>query len=209
MITFYNTNYNEFDPTKNGGGMVEIINNDLAHELIKRVRPNTAENGGIRWFKFFIKSQTKLLNVGVCLMKFTDSPTEEVYLSDSVANFESELDNPRLFGVFEVVDVDDEIITADRDVSEFVKVDDIVTFFNDERRVVFIKVKEVNDNKITLQRKSKLLKVGLIGSSTIFFDELDDKKGLWIKQVIEADTEVMEYPLNNVKLNIYFDKETL
>ena len=209
MITFYNTNYNEFDPTKNGGGMVEIINNDLAHELIKRVRPNTAENGGIRWFKFFIRPKTKVLNVGVNLIKFTDSPTEEVYLSDSVANFESELDNPRLFGVFEVVDVDDKVITANKDVSEFVKVDDIVTFFNDERRVVFIKVEKVDNNKITLQRKSKLLKVGLIGSSTIFFDELDDKKGLWIKQVIEADTEAMEYPLNNVKLNIYFDKETL
>jgi hypothetical protein len=209
MITFYNTNYNEFDPTKNGGGMVEIINNDLAHELIKRVRPNTAENGGIRWFKFFIRPKTKVLNVGVNLIKFTDSPTEEVYLSDSVANFESELDNPRLFGVFEVVDVDDKVITANKDVSEFVKVDDIVTFFNDERRVVFIKVEKVDNNKITLQRKSKLLKVGLIGSSTIFFDELDDKKGLWIKQVIEADTEAMEYPLNNVKLNVYFDKEIL
>jgi hypothetical protein len=209
MITFYNTNYNEFDPTKNGGGMVRAINNDLKHELIKRVRPNTAENGGIRWFKFFIRPKTKVLNVGVNLIKFTDSPTEEVYLSDSVANFESELDNPRLFGVFEVVDVDDKVITANKDVSEFVKVDDIVTFFNDERRVVFIKVEKVDNNKITLQRKSKLLKVGLIGSSTIFFDELDDKKGLWIKQVIEADTEAMEYPLNNVKLNIYFDKETL
>ena len=113
MITFYNTNYNEFDPTKNGGGMVRAINNDLKHELIKRVRPNTAENGGIRWFKFFIRPKTKVLNVGVNLIKFTDSPTEEVYLSDSVANFESELDNPRLFGVFEVVDVDDEIIIAD------------------------------------------------------------------------------------------------
>jgi len=208
MITFYNTNYNE-DPTKNGGEMVRPINNDLAHELIKRVRPNIAENGGVRWFKFFIRPKTRVLNLGVNLMKFTDSPTEEVYLSNSEAEFESDLDNPRLFGVFRVDDVDDEIITADRNVSEIVRIDDIVTFFDNEKRVVSIKVKEVNDDKITLYRNSKLLKVGLIGSSTIFFNELDDKKGLWIKQVIEADTEVMEYPLNNVKLNIYFDKETL
>ena len=126
---------------------------------------------------------------------------------------ESELDkeNIRIYGGFvvESVDLDNIKVIADRNVSEFVKADDIVMFYDsDINRIVALKVKEVNENELTFESfGDKEIKAGFSGSSTLFIDELDtgEAQGVWIKNIIAPYTEAMEDPPNSFILNVWFD----
>jgi len=213
MITFFNANFDEFDATKNGGDATTQIESGVAHSFIKAVRAYTAEFGGERWFKFFIKSDIDIVNIGVDIAKPTLSDSEEVYIGLSNANYESEIDkdNFRAYGGFYVVGVDEanKKITADRDVSEFVKADDIVTFYDsDINRITAMKVDSVDGADITFKEWSdKTINVGYSGCSTLFFNSLDKDilQPIWLKQVIPAYTDTMEDPLNEFIINIWYD----
>jgi hypothetical protein len=73
MITFWNATYDGFDDTKNGGDITTQIESGVSESFIKRVRPYTAEFGGERWFKFFIKSDIDIITIGVDIAKPTTS----------------------------------------------------------------------------------------------------------------------------------------
>ena len=214
MLTLYKSHIDEFNPEANGGEITdEIIESGVLNNLLPRVRPYTAEFGGERWFKFFIKAGVDLITIGVDIAKVTDSKSEEVFLAlgtDSDVESDIDKDNIRLYGGFIVENVDNENfkITADRDVSEFVKADDLVTFYDNENRVIAVKVKEVNEKTITFNSfGDKEIKAGFNGSSTLFIDELNagEAKGIWIKNIIAPYTEAMEEPPNSFILNVWYD----
>ncbi len=212
-ITFYRSNINEFDASKNGGSYTEIAESGVINNLIPDVRAYTAEFGGERWFKFFIKANENLINIGVDIARFTASLTEEVYLSlGGDDEYESDLDkdNIRVYGGFKVVDFDGSTLTADRDVSNFVKSDDIVTFYNEnQQRVTAWVVDSVDKEKITFKKKDNTNVKDLYASSSIFIKSLDKDKyqGFWIKQVIKPYTEVMEEDPDNFVINIWYEKK--
>jgi len=213
MITFYNANFDEFDATKNGGDATTQIESGVAHSFIKAVRPYTAEFGGERWFKFFIKSDVDIISVGVDIAKPTLSNTEEVYIGLDDANYENDIDkdNFRAYGGFYVSGVDEanKKITADRDVSSFIKTDDIVTFYDaDINRITAMKVDSVDGSDITFKEWSdKTIQVGYSASSTLFLDSLDKDtlQPIWLKQVIPAYTDTMEDPLDEFIINVWYD----
>ena len=214
MITLYKSHIDEFDSQVNGGEITdEVIESGVIENVIPNVRPFTAENGGERWFKFFIKAKVDLVTIGVDIAKVTDSESEEVFLalgSDSDVEDDIDKENIRLYGGFIVENVDNENfkITADRDVSEFVKADDLVTFYDNENRVIAVKAKEVNEKTITFNSfGDKEIKAGFNGSSTLFIDELNanEAQGIWIKNIIAPYTEAMEEPPNSFILNVWFD----
>ncbi|MEO1953537.1 MAG: hypothetical protein ABGW74_02415 [Campylobacterales bacterium] len=127
-IEFYKSTVDEWDSSVNGGDITEdLIESGVAHSLMLPVRPATAENGGGRWFKYFAKATVDTITLGFDVGKFSTSPTENVYLSLAGSNeeVESDLDKPnvRLYGGFTAVeyDADNKKVTADRDVSDFVK----------------------------------------------------------------------------------------
>ena len=214
MITLYKSHIDEFDSQVNGGEITdEVIESGVIENVIPNVRPFTAENGGERWFKFFIKAKVDLVTIGVDIAKVTTSESEEVFLalgSDSDVEDDIDKDNIRLYGGFIVTSVDNENfkITADRDVSEFVKADDLVTFYKEESRLIALKVKEVNNNEITFNNfGDKVIEIGDNGSSTLFIDELNanEAQGIWIKNIIAPYTEAMEEPPNSFILNVWYD----
>ena len=218
MITFYRSNYDEFEPDNNGGDITDIvIESGVAHSFIPRVRPSTAELGGERYFKFYIKTDIDIVSIGIDVAKYTDSETEEIYLTLANSNdeVESDLDkdNLRLYGGFRVISVDEDNlqITADRDVSEFVKADDNVTFYDSEyKRKTAMIVKSVDTDKITFKKWSDItINTGDFASSTLLIDSLDKDEyiGIWIKQVIPAYTKAMEDPLDNFVINVWYDKK--
>jgi len=219
-ITFWRSNYDEFDDTKNGGDITSTqIESGVANSLLLAVRPRIAEVGGERWFKFFIKTDIDILTIGIDIAKYTSSPTEEVYFAletkSDHSDVESDLDkdNIRLYGGFSVTDVDadNKQITVDRDVSAFVKADDWVTFYDsDFNRVTGMFVDSVSDDGLTITFKlwtDKTITAGMTGSSSIYISSLnaDDYVGIWVKETIEAYTEPMEDPLNEFVINIWYD----
>jgi hypothetical protein len=215
MLTLYKSNIDEFNPEANGGEITdEVIESGVIENVIPNVRPFTAESGGERWFKFFIKAEVDLITIGIDIARVTDSESEEVFLAlGGESDVESELDkeNIRVYGGFvvESVDLDNIKVIADRDVSEFVKVDDLVTFYDsDINRIVALKVKEVNENEITFESfGDKEIKAGFSGSSTLFIDKLNagEAKGIWIKNIIAPFTKAMEEPPNSFILNVWYD----
>ena len=218
MLKFYRSNYDEFDPDNNGGDITdEEIESGVAHSFIPQVRPRMAELGGERYFKFYIKTDIDIITIGIDIAKFTDSPKEEVYFAFAGSNeeVESDLDkdNIRLYGGFKVTDVDEDNlqITVNKDVSEFVKADDNVTFYNSEsgRKTAMI-VDTVDTDKITFKKWSDVsVSVGDYGSSSLYTDSLDKDEyiGIWIKQTVEEYTEVMEDPLDSFTCNVWYDEK--
>ena len=217
-IKLYRSNYDEFDSTKNGGDITDTqIESGVLHSFIPHVRPFMAENGGERWFKFYIKSDVDIVTVGVDIAKPSVSPTEDVFIAKAQSNEEVEndldKDNIRLYGGFVVnsVDSSNKQITADRDVSGFVKTDDFVTFYDtDTNRVTMMEVENVDADKITFKKwTDKTIKTGYTGSSTIFFDEIkaNSQVGLWLKQVVAPYTDAMEDPADEFKLNIWYENK--
>jgi hypothetical protein len=218
MLKFYRSNYDEFDPDNNGGDITdEEIESAVAHSFIPRVRPRMAELGGDRYFKFYIKTDIDIVTIGLDVAKFTDSETEEIYLTLANSNdeVESDLDkdNLRLYGGFKVTDIDEDNlqITADRDVSDFVKADDNVTFYDStSKRKTAMIVDSVDTNKITFKEWSDVsVNIGDYGSSTAYINSLDKDEyiGIWIKQVVPAYTKAMEDPLDSFVINIWYDKK--
>jgi len=218
VITLFKSNYDEFDSTKNGGDITDTqIESGVLHSFIPHVRPFMAENGGERWFKFYIKTDKDIITVGIDIAKPSVSPTEEVFIAKAQSDEEVEndlnKDNMRIYGGFEVVAVEsaDRQITADRDVSGFVKVDDIVTFYDtNANRITMMKVESVDADKITFKKwTDKTIKNGYTGSSTVFFDAINANShvGLWLKQVVAPYTEAMEDPADEFILNIWYENK--
>ena len=221
-ITFWRSNYDEFDPTKNGGDITNTqIESGVANSMLLPVRPRTAEVGGQRWFKFFIKTDIDILTIGIDVAKYTDSPTEEVYFgletkadhSDVEADLDK--DNFRIYGGFKIESVDsaNKQITVDRDVSEFVKAGDWVTFYDSsQNRVTGMFVGSVSDDGKTITFKlwtDKEITAGMTGSSTIYLTTLNanDYVGIWIREDIAPYTEAMEDPLNSFVCNVWYDEK--
>ena len=216
MIKLYRSNYDEFNPDKNGGDITDIvIESGVLHSFIPRIRPRMAEVGGERWFKFFVKTDKDIINLGIDVAKYTKSEDEEIYitLEDNHDEVESDIDkdNIRLFGGFLVkeVDKDNLQITADRDVSDFVKAGDWVTFYdNDVSRVTAMEVENVDNDKITFKNWSdKTILSGYTASSTILIDSLnkDEYIGIWIKQVVNPYAKAMENPADSFIINCWYD----
>jgi len=214
MIKLYRSNYDEFNPDNNGGDRTNIrIESGVANSFIPRVRPRQAEKGATRWFKFYITTTQDIVTIGVDVAKFTDSPTEEIYISDDTSDYESDIDkdNIRLYGGFKVndVDIDNKQITADRSVADFVKNDDTITFYDkDNNRIIALEVDSVDNDKITFKKwGDRAVTTDYWGSSTIYFDTLnsDEDKQIWIKQTIKEFTEAMENPLDSFVVNIWYD----
>ena len=221
-ITFWRSTYNEFDDTKNGGDITNTqIESGVANSMILPVRPREAEVGAERWFKFFVKTDTDILTIGIDVAKYTDSPTEEVYFGletkSDHSDVESDLDkdNFRVFGGFKVesVDADNKQVTTDRDVNEFVKADDWVTFYDgSNNRVTGMYVDSVSDDGKTITFKlwtDKTIDDTMTASSSIYVTTLnaDDYVGIWIKEEIEAYTKRMEDPLNSFICNVWYDEK--
>jgi len=216
MVEFYKTNIDEFDASKNGGAITDDIAEDgVKNNLLADVRSRMAEQGGEKFFKFFIKSTTNIVDVGVAISQLSTSPTEDVYISlQNDDKYESDLDKEsmRFYGGF-VVDSYDKAnkkATATIDVSDFVKADDTVTFYNsDNLKIVSFEVDSVSAKEITFKEVDDTDVASLTGASTVMIDALDTDAtaGLWIKQKIGAFTEAMEQNLDNFTLNVWYDKK--
>ena len=221
-ITFWRSNYDEFDATKNGGDITSTqIESGVANSMLLPVRPRTAEVGGQRWFKFFIKTDIGILTIGIDVAKYTDSPTEEIYFGLEIkadhSDVEADLDksNFRIYGGFSVVSVDatNKQITVDRDVREFVKAGDWVTFYDSaQNRVTGMFVDSVSSDGKTITFKlwtDKEITAGMTGSSTIYLTTLNanDYVGIWIREDIAPYTEPMEDPLNSFVCNVWYDEK--
>jgi len=222
MITFWQSNYDEFNQDLNGGDITDNqIESGVANSIIPAVRPRTAEVGGERWFKFFIKTDIDIITIGLDVAKYTSSPTEEVYFSletkSDHSDTESDLDKDsmRIYGGFNVesVDKDNKQITSDRDVSSFIKADDWVTFYDsDFNRITGMFVDSVSDDGLTITFKlwsDKDITEGMTASSSLYLQKLnaDNYVGVWIKEVISPYTEAMEDPLNEFNVNIWYDEK--
>ena len=219
-IKFYRSNYDEFNPDNNGGDITDTqIETDVLNSILPAVRPRTAEIGGDRYFKFFIKTDEDILSIGIDVASPTTSPTEDIYLTletkDDHSDVESDLDkdNLRVYGGFILTDFDRDKkqITVDRDVTNYVKVDDNVTIYNkDKKRVNLMFVKEVSDDGKTITFKEFCpsdIEAGYTGSSSIYLKRMDkdDYIGVWIKEKIGSFTKPMEDPLNVFKINVWYD----
>jgi len=222
MITFYRSNYNEFDAGSNGGDITTVqIESGVANSMLPPVRPRMAEVGGERWFKFFVKTDEDILTVGIDIAKSTTCPTEEVYFAKETksdhSDVESDLDkdNIRLFGGFNVdsIDVDNLQVTSDRDVNNFIKADDWVTFYDtDSLRLTGMFVDSVSDDGLTITFKKwtdKDMTLATTGASSPYFASLnaDDYIGIWVKETVLAYTDAMEDPLNQFNINVWYDKK--
>ena len=214
-IEFYKSTVDEWDASVNGGDITDaLIESGVAHSLMLPVRPATAENGGERWFKYYVKATVDTITLGFDVGKFSISPTENVYLSLAGSNeeVESDLDKPnvRVYGGFLVssYDADNKVVTADRDVSEFVKADDRVTFYDaDGAKLTSWEVESVDATDITFKDTNDDDVIGLKASSTMERDTLntDEYVGFWVKEVIGNFTAPMEDPLNEFVLAVWYD----
>jgi len=216
-LEFYKSlKIDEFDPSNNGDDIDTnaLIESGILNNLLLPVRPYTAEVGGERYFKFFIKATVDVITLGLDIASFTTSPTEEVYLFEAGSNteLESDLDknNLRVYGGFLVTnyDKDNKKVTADRDISGFVKAGDTVTFYNaDNTKLVSWTVDTVSGADITFTEVSSDDVSNLKASSTIYIDALNanEYKGFWVKEVVSPFTEAMEDPANEFVLNIWYD----
>ena len=214
-IEFYKSTVDEWDESVNGGDITDaLIESGVAHSLMLPVRPATAENGGERWFKYYAKATVDTITLGFDVGKFSISPTENVYLSLAGSNeeVESDLDKPnvRVYGGFLVssYDADNKVVTADRDVSDFVKTDDRVTFYDaDGAKLTSWEVESVDATDITFKDTNDDDVAGLKASSTMERDTLntDEYVGFWVKEVIGNFTAPMEDPLNEFVLAVWYD----
>ncbi len=158
-IEFYKSTVDEWDSSVNGGDITEdLIESGVAHSLMLPVRPATAENGGERWFKYYAKATVDTITLGFDVGKFSISSTENVYLFLAGSNdeVEDDLDKPnvRLYGGFKAddYDADNKKVTADRDVSDFIKADDRVTFYDaDGAKLTSWEVESVDAKDITFK----------------------------------------------------------
>jgi hypothetical protein len=222
MITFWNATFNEFNDTNNGGDSTTIIESGVAESFIKRVRPYTAEFGGERWFKFFIKSDIDIVSIGVDIAKSTTSEKEEVYIgigkdtNGNLANYESDIDknNFKPYGGFIVtdIDIDNKTIVTDIDLSDFVASGDIITFYDsDLNRIIALKVDSIdsNDNTKIIVTKwgDKQVLAGYTGASSLFIESLDadTEYPIWLKQIVPSHTTTMEDPLDEFNFNVWYD----
>ena len=213
-LSFYKSTINQADASINGGEITDdIIENNVSNNLVTAVKASLAENGGERWFKFYLKATVDTITLGFDITS-TTSPTEEVYiaLASSDAEVESNLDkeNIRVYGAFQVSSYDDvtKTVTADRDVTEFIKADDFVTFYDANNiKLTTWEVESVNATDIIFKSVSADDVSGLNGCSTIKKDELstDAYVGFWIKQVILPFTASMEDPLNEFSFLVWYD----
>ena len=213
-IKLYRSTYDEFDPTNNGGDITDnLIESGVLHSFMPRVRPRMAEIGGERWFKFFVKADVDIVSIGIDIAKYTKSEDEEIYiaLENNHNEVESDIDkdNIRLFGGFRVVDIDkdNKQITADRDVSDFVKAGDYVTFYNkSNNRIISLKVDSVDEDKITF-KILKDIEIGYLASSSLFVENInkDEYIGIWLKQTIKEYSQGIDP--NSCILNIWYDKK--
>jgi len=214
-LEFYKSTVNEFDPSSNGGDItIELIESGVLHSLLLAVRPATAENGGERWFKYFVKATVDAMSLGFDIAKVSSSLTEDVYISlaGSDEEVESDLDksNIRVYGGFVVSAFDSatKTVTTDRDTTEFIKSDDKVTFYDaDSVKVVSWFVKSVTETEIVFKDISSDNVSGLSASSTLQLDSLlvDTYQGFWIKQIIPAFTETMEVTPNEFIFGVWYD----
>jgi hypothetical protein len=216
-LEFYKSNVDEWDADNNGGDIddKEMIESGVANALMLDVRPATAEDGGVRYFKFFVKATVDTITLGFDISRFTDSEKEEVYLfrAGSHEEVESDLnkDNLRLYGGFLVTnyDADNKTVTADRDVSEFVKADDKVTFYLEKGgRIVSWVVDSVDGADVVFKDTSDDDISGAYASSSITLDALDtdDYVGFWIKEVIpQFSTGAYGEEYNSFEINIWYD----
>jgi len=214
-LEFYKSTINEFDPLKNGGEITtDFIESGVLNNLLLDVRPQTAESGGKRWFKFYARASVDILSVGIDISKVTDSQSEEVYLAVAGSNeeLESDLDkaNMRVYGGFIVAsyDADTKTATADRELTEFVKVDDKVTFYDGSfLKVVTFEVESIDGFSVVFKNVNNTDITDLKASSTIILDSINSQGyiGLWIKQVIPPFTTPMENPLNSFSIGAWYD----
>ncbi len=212
-LTLYRSHIDEFDPTKNGGGITdEQIESGVLGSLMPNLRPRIAEIGGERWVKFFIKANIDIVDLGIDIAKPTTCPTEEVYLAlGTDSDTQSDLDpNVRLYGCFEIVsiDADTKKVVADQDVSAFVKAGDTLSlYFDDPTRIGGAIVKSVNANEVTLKSFEGSFASAKYAASSLFIERLDagDAQGVWIKEVVEPLTKPMEIPPNEFVLSFWYD----
>ena len=214
-LEFYKSTVDEWDASVNGGDITaDLVESGVAHSLLLPVRPATTENGGERWFKYFVKATVDTITLGFDIGSFSVSPTEEVYISLAGSNTEVESDldkaNVRLYGGFLVssYDADNKAIVADRDVSEFVKADDKVTFYTvDNEKLISWDVDAVDGVNVTFKDTNGDDVTALKASSTFIKDELntDEYIGFWIKETIGKFTVPMEAPLNEFILTAWYD----
>lgn len=214
MITFFKAVYDPSDPTKNGGSITnEQIESGVLESLVPNITPFLAERGGERWLKFFIKTDSLIKNVGICLIKPTDCPTEEVYLTLGTKNdYESDLDKSgaRIFGSFVIsaIDQPNKSVTADRDVSSFVQRGDLITFYGEyQDRLTTLEVDNVSQNEISFVDFTDI-SAAKTGGSTIFIPTLqaDDYVGVWIHQTIQPHTKSMETPPDNFVVGVWYEQ---
>jgi len=219
-IKLYRSTYDEFDTSQNGGDITDAqIESGVLHSFIPRVRPRMAEVGGERWFKFFVKTDADIVSIGIDIAKYTTSQSEEVYFALETKSDHSDVeddlnkDDIRLYGSLLVneVDKDNLKITADRKVSDFIKADDWVTFYDsDINRVTAMEVDTVDDDTITFKQWSdKTISENYTASSSILVDSLnaDEYVGIWIKQVVNSYTEAMENPADEFIFNCWYDSK--
>jgi len=215
-LEFHKSTVDEWDADNNGGDITDaLIESGVANALMLDVRPATAENGGTRYFKYFVKATVDTITLGFDIGRFTDSVAEEVYLFKAGSNdeVESDLDkdNLRLYGGFLVTnyDADNKKVTADRDVSDFVKADDKVTFYDDNKtKITSWEVDSVDGADITFKDTNDDDVSDCLASSSITIDELDtdDYTGFWIKEVIPPfSTGKDGDEFNSFETNVWYD----
>ena len=218
-IEFFRSTYDEFNAGNNGGDITSIqIESGVINSFIPAVRPRQAEIGAERWFKFFVKSDIDIITIGIDIAKYTSSPKEEIYFAletkSDHSDVESDLDksNIRIYGGFNVnsFDASELTVTSDRDVNDFVKADDNVTFYdNSFARLTSMIVDSVSDDGLTITVKlwSNIdITNAVSGTSSLYIDELDNTYvGVWIKEVIPTFTEAMEITPNAFNANVWYD----
>ena len=218
-ITLYRSTYDEPTPDNNGGDITTVqIESGVIHSFIPPVRPRQAEIGAERWFKFFVSSDIDIITIGIDIAKYTSSPKEEIYFAletkSDHSDVESDLDkdNIRLFGGFHVdsFDASNLTITSDRDVNNFLKADDNVTFYDATFvRLTSMMVDSVSNDGLTITVKqwSNIDITNVVsGTSSVYVDELDSTYvGVWVKEVVPAFTQVMEITPNTFNVNVWYD----
>ena len=214
MITFYKSVYNGADPSLNGGGITEeIAESGVVNSLVPQARAIDCELGRTRWIKFFAKTDIDIVNVGFCIAKPSQSQNEEVYLAfGTKTDYESDIDkvNIRIYGAFAInaIDSSQKLVVADRDVSNFVKANDLVTFFDSFlNRIIALRVAEVDAENIYLQNFTDISNAAY-GASVVFLESLAaaDYIGLWLKQEIYPHIVSLDSQLNSFVLSAWWEE---
>jgi len=215
-ITLFRSTYDEFDSSLNGGDITAtIIETGVVNSFIPAVRPRLAELGGERWYKFFFKTDVNIMTIGLDITKITTSPTEEIYFGVETSHTEVEnaVDKAsiRLYGGFGIASIDstNSQITADKDVTDIVKVNDTVTIYdNTGVRQTAMQVSAVSGTLITFTTWTTVaIDTTMSASSSILVSTLNLGAyiGIWCKEVIDPFTAVMEITPNDFGINIWYD----